>query len=256
MDRPEAPQGSQSLMRALDIVDVVAAGITDLAGLSSNLGLTRSTTHRLATALVARGYLRFQPGEGYGLGSKLLELGWQALHQNPLTRLARRHLERLAAATEDTVHLGVLDGQWALYLDKIPGMRRVEISSRVGERHPVWSTGLGKALLLDGNEAIWRSFFAHGTAQGDGQTRDPAQWLDRMRSYALQGYAFDLEENEPEIRCVAAPVRDAGGKIVAAISLSSLSRYMTEPRMQELAHVVGEAARNISIDLGWRPAKA
>ncbi|WP_088561295.1 IclR family transcriptional regulator [Arboricoccus pini] len=243
-------------MRALDIVDVVAGGITDLAGLSLHLGLTRSTTHRLASTLVARGYLRFQPGQGYGLGSKLLELGWHALHQNPLTRLARRHLEQLAAATEDTVHLGVLDGWWALYLDKIPGMRRVEISSQVGERHPVWSTGLGKALLLDGNEATWRSFFARGEAHGDGQTQDLAEWLDRMRAYALLGYAFDLEENEPEIRCVAAPVRDASGRIVAAISLSSLNRYMTDERMDELTPLVVDTAKNVSHDLGWHPAQS
>lgn len=242
-------------MRALDIVDVVAEGTVDLAGLAARLELSRSTAHRLATSLVARGYLTFLPGSGYGLGPKLLELGWQARNQIPITRVARRHLEQLAQATEDTVHLGVLDGQWALYLDKIPGMRRFEISSRIGERHPVWSTGLGKALLLDRDEGEWRDFFALGAAHGRHREDDLEAWIVRMRDYARHGYAFDLEENEPEIRCVAAPVRDAGGRIGAAISLSSLARYMTSERMADLTRMVRATANAISRELGWTPVR-
>lgn len=145
---PTAPSGSQTLLRGLDILEAVAAGATDLAALSSALGTTRSTTHRLASALVERRYLNFVPREGYSLGPKLLELGFRAQSALPIAQVARPYLQRLSEACEDTIHLGVLDGRWALYLDKIPGRRRIEISSRVGERHPVWSTGLGKALIL------------------------------------------------------------------------------------------------------------
>jgi DNA-binding IclR family transcriptional regulator len=248
---PGAASGSQTLLRGLDILDAVAAGATDLAALSAALGTTRSTTHRLAAALVERRYLTFVPREGYGLGPKLLELGFRAQAAMAVPQVARPHLERLSATCEDTIHLGILDGEWALYLDKIPGRRRVEISSRVGERQPVWSTGLGKALILDLDEARWRDFYQVGQARGARHARDLDTWLARMRDYASRGVAFDHEENEPEVRCVAAPIRKAGGAIVAGLSVSSTAQYMDEARMERLVGEVVATARAISRALGW-----
>ncbi|MGU3493494.1 IclR family transcriptional regulator [Xanthobacteraceae bacterium A53D] len=249
------PAGSQAVMRALDVIEAVAEDSLDLSRLSAAVGLTRSTTHRIASSLVARDYLRFAPGEGYSLGPKIMELGMRARGQRPLTHIARPHLERLAAETEDTVHLGVLEGDWAFYLDKIPGRRRFEISSRVGERQPVWSTGLGKALILGDDEPVWERFFAIGTANGPHQENERTAWLGRMRNYSQKGYAFDLEENEPRVRCVAAPIRDAAGLTVGAISLSSASHYMDDARMAELTQTVTGTANRISAELGWRPPR-
>ena len=249
--RAAAASGSQTLFRGLDILEAVATGPIDLAGLSAALGTTKSTTHRLASALVERRYLNFVPRAGYSLGPKLLDLGFRAQNALPITQIARPHLQRLSEACEDTIHLGILEGGWALYLDKIPGRRRVEISSRVGERHPVWSTGLGKALILDLDETQWRSFYAVGEAHGAGVTRNETAWLRRMRDYAKRGVTFDLEENEPQIRCVAAPIRDASGQTVAAFSVSSTTQYMDFARMDRLAEDVRQVAGAISQALGW-----
>ena len=136
------------------------------------------------------------------------------------------------------------------YLDKIAGKRRINISSRVGELQPVHSTGLGKALILDHDEESWENFFrAENSSQ---RTPDAlAKWLERMRAYSRAGYAFDLEENEDQIRCVAAPIRDVAGRIIAAISVSSAAQYMNDERMQTLTTDVVETARRISEDLGW-----
>ena len=206
--------GSQTLTRGLDVLEAVAAGATNLVTLAEALNLNRSTTHRLAATLVGRRYLSFTPRVGYALGPKLLELGFQARAQMSLPRVAREHIEALAAGTGDTVHLGILDGPRALYLDKIPGSRRVEISSRIGERHPLRSTGLGKALILDEAEARWLELFEYEDREGKRYNVSLNVWLRRMYEYAKAGYALDLEENEDRIRCVAAPVRDATNKIV------------------------------------------
>ncbi len=244
--------GSQTLVRGLEVLEAVVDGATNLALLSEVLGLNRSTTHRLATALVELRYLSFAPHVGYALGPKLLELGFLARDQMSLPRVAREPMETLAASTGDTVHLGILDESRALYLDKIPGSRRVEISSRIGERQPLRSTGLGKALILDEPESRWRELYEYENREGRRYNVPMATWLRRMQDYARNGCAFDLEENEDRIRCVAAPVRDAAGKIVGAISVSSVAQYMDDDRMQRLADEVRESARIISENLGWR----
>jgi DNA-binding IclR family transcriptional regulator len=249
--------GSQTLLRGLDVIDVVAAGPIRLGDLAARLGLTRSTTHRLASALADRRYLSFVPHSGYSLGPKLLELGFRVRDELDLSRVAAPHLERLALLTEDTVHLGVLDRGRVLYLNKVPGKRRINISSRIGELQPVTSTGLGKALILDRGEDAWLEFFRaeRGEAGRQGARRRPEisqqEWLARMRCYVQAGYAFDLEENEDQIRCVAAPIRDVAGRAIAAISVSSAAQYMSDHRMQVLSKDVMAAAHRISEGLGW-----
>lgn len=244
--------GSQTLLRGLDVLEAVAEGPIALADLARNLGLNRSTTHRLASALVDRRYLTFIPRLGYSLGPKLIQLGFNAQDDIDVVRLARPHIEALANATEDTVHLGVREGDRALYLDKIPGQRRVDISSRIGERQPLTSTGLGKALLLDEEDGSWSKLFKREQS-GSSRSPDYDLWHKRMQKYVAEGYAFDLEENEDLIRCVAAPIRDAGGRIVAAISLSSAAQYMNDKRMAALTTDVRGAADAISQELGWTP---
>ena len=248
----KGPSGSQTLFRGLDLLDVVADfGTIALPALAAQLGLTRSTTHRLATALVERRMLSQAPREGYSLGPKLLELGYLASQQMDLPRIARPHLERLWEVTEDTVHLGVLDSDRALYLDKLTGRRRINISSRVGDRQPIRSTGLGKALVLDETEARWQHLFRSEGPPAPGAP-DEAQWIGWMRDYAVRGVAFDLEENEDRIRCVAAPIRGASGQIVGAISVSGAAQYMDDARLATLVDDVRETANAIAHDLGWK----
>lgn len=244
--------GSQTLVRGLEVLNAVSRGAINLGLLAQTLNLNRSTAHRLAATLVEQRYLSFTPRVGYALGPKLLELGYMAQDQMSFPRIARNHIETLAASTGDTVHLAILDDTRALYLDKIPGQRRIEIRSRIGDRHPLRSTGLGKALILDLDEERWRELYEAENGDGKPYNVTLNKWLKRMREYAKADYALDLEENEDRIRCVAAPVRDAAEVIVGAISVSSAAQYMDDGRMKTLAEDVRAAARAISRDMGWR----
>ncbi|MEH0194199.1 IclR family transcriptional regulator [Caulobacter sp. CCNWLY153] len=243
---------SRTLVRGLDILNAVSCGHTELGALAGALGLTRTTTYRLAATLVEHRYLTYAPRVGYGLGPKLLELGFIASRQTSVGKAAREHLELLSSGSGDTVHLGVLDEGRVLYLDKIPGARRVDISSRIGERQPLRSTGLGKALLLDEPASRLREIFQAEDDEGLAYPQDVDCWLARMAAYRDAGVAFDLEENPDRVRCVAAPLRGVDGKIIAAISLTSAAQYMDEARMERLAVSVRATARAISHDLGWR----
>jgi DNA-binding IclR family transcriptional regulator len=250
----QALAGTQTLARGLEVIDAVANGSTTLTDLAAAIGLTRSTTHRLAATLVERRYLVFSRNDGYALGPKLLELGYVTGRRMDLPRVAREHLEALANLTNDTVHLGILDGERALYLDKIQGSRRVEVSSRIGDRQPLRSTGLGKALILDADEKQWREYYDHEARLGNGYDVPLDVWLRRMREYSKEGYAFDLEENEDRIRCVAAPIRGVSGSIVGAISVSSVAQYMDDVRMRGLTFDVKKVADTISAALGFNPS--
>lgn len=247
----KALAGSQTLVRGLDVLAAVADGAVTLPQLSGALGLTRSTCHRLAATLVEQRFLNFTPKVGYSLGPRLIELGYKAGQQVSLTRIAAPHLMRLAADTGDTVHLGVLDGDRALYLDKHSGSRRIEISSRIGERQPLRSTGLGKALILEENDSRLMTIYDQEARDFGKYLYDRDQWLSMMHDYARQGYAFDLEENEDRIRCVAAPIRNVTGRIIAAISVSGAAQYMDNARMEKLTLSVMATTQQISRELGW-----
>lgn len=248
-----APAGTQTLLRGLAVIQAVAAGARDLKAIAGHVGTTRSTTHRLATALVEERYLRMT-SSGYHLGPKLIELGFQARDDLPLPVLAAPLLDELSTLTGDTVHLAMRDGDQVLYLHKNPGRNGPEMRSRVGQRMPLTRTGIGKALLLDSPQSEWRRLFdeqpAPTTFWPGREEPDWAAFLQRMLGYVAGQYAFDLEDNEPSIRCVAAPVRDASARIVAAISVASTAPYMSLERMQALTPEVQATASALSQALG------
>ncbi|MDA3625479.1 IclR family transcriptional regulator [Saccharopolyspora sp. WRP15-2] len=246
-----APPGTQTLARGLAIVRAVADGATDLRTLVERTGLGRSTAHRLVQLLVREGYLRSGRG-GYVLGPTLIELGFQALHGNPLPVVARPILEELSEQLQDTVHLAVRDGSSVLYLDKLPGSRGAEMRSRIGHRMPLTRTGVGMALLLDSPQE-WEQLYETETSVEPALANDDIEtFTARMREYATSQVTMDMEDNEPGIRCVAAPIRDATGTLVGAISVSATRPYMPAARMRGLVKVVSRAAQRISAALGHR----
>jgi len=251
-EKKDASQRSQTLVRGLEIIESLVSGPASIAWIAAATGLTYPTAHRFIQTLVERRYLRPVEGQRYGLGPKLVELGFAAHGQNDLVRLARPWLEDLARRSRDAVHLARREGNEVVYLDKFPGARAIEISSRVGGRKPVISTGVGKALLLDEGEDT-----LHRLYETDyGLMTNPISesvWMERMERYRAGGYAFDLGEDDNSVRCVAAPLRDASGKIVGGISVSSAIEFMDGTRMTALIKEVKEAAAAISAELGHDP---
>lgn len=252
----EAREGgtrSQTLVRGLEIVDAVANGPASIGEIATATGLTYPTVHRIVSVLVELRYLKANDSRAFSLGPRLIELGFAAHAQVDLVQQARPWLEELSRRTRDTVHLARLENGEVAYLDKLRGTRAVEISSRIGGRKPVISTGVGKALILDLTDTQLTELYRrdshlmlHPVAEDE--------WLHRLCRYRAGDYSFDLGEDEASIRCVAAPVRGATGRIVAAISVSSTIEYMDEERMTALIADVKHVAQAISADLGYRQA--
>jgi DNA-binding IclR family transcriptional regulator len=245
---------SQTLIRGLDVLEMVANGPMPLPALADRLGLARSTTHRLATALLERRYLTLTPREGYVLGPKVLELGSLAREQTVLLRVARLHMEKLADESLDTVHLTVCESGTALLIERIQGHRRLLPSLRIGERTKITQCTGGHALLLDQPEAVWREAFAQDCGS---DCPDTAAWRERlslflasMREAASLGYASDAADGADPLSTVAAPIRGAGGEVVAALGLSMAAHYVDGGGFAASGRAVRAVAAAISADLG------
>jgi DNA-binding IclR family transcriptional regulator len=221
---------SQTLVRGLDVLEQVAEGPAALSVIARQLGLSRSTVHRLATTLLERRYLNVTPRRGYSLGPKLLELGVLARDQISLVRLARPYLDALAAQTGDVALLAVRLGDDVVVADRAAGRRRVQPSLRTGDRLALSGSALGRALAAGA-----------GDAGADGVVADAG----------VTGVVADAGDLAPEIHTIAAPVRDADGTVRAALGVAAASVYADSAQRSAAAAAVAEAARAMSAELGW-----
>ncbi|RKF17922.1 IclR family transcriptional regulator [Alginatibacterium sediminis] len=235
--------GNQALYKAIAVIDAIADGQSQLQQISDQLGYPKSTVHRIVHGLIEARYVRDVKGIGLVLGTKMIQLGNKAQQNMPLKDIARPYLQQLAEETRDTVHLGIKDEDDVFYLDKIPGYRPIEFRSRVGDNLPLASTGIGKALMIDMPKTEWRRLIAKQ------DHLDAPAILARMDVYSSKDYSFDLEDNEEQVRCVAVPIRNKYGNIIAAISVTSIHAFMSDERMVELIEVIRAYSQRISEQL-------
>lgn len=264
MDRKKKSAGSaagtQTMLRGLSVLECVADGINDVKGIAQALDTPRSNVTRMLTSLVSEGYLYQIPYRGYLLGPKLIHFGVCALAQRPVVSLAHPHLLELNEQTRDTTYLAIVDGIEALYLDKIPGQRGLEMRSQVGTHVPLASTGIGKSLMLSFPPEKWSDIHKQNSQYLSRLPDRPKprtwhQFKAEILAGQERGWMIDNEEIEFGIRCVSAPVYDTTGEVIAAISVASMTAFMSEERMERLGEIVMEKARAISRDLGWEPAE-
>jgi DNA-binding IclR family transcriptional regulator len=232
--------GNQALYKAIAVIDAIADGYNQLQQISDKLGYPKSTVHRIIHGLIEARYVRDVKGIGLVLGTKMIQLGNKAQLNMPLKEIARPYLQQLAEQTRDTVHLGIKDEDDVFYLDKIRGYRPIEFRSRVGDNLPLASTGIGKALMIDMPKMEWKRLI------GKQSHLNAPAIIERMETYSAKDYSFDLEDNEELVRCVAVPIRNKYGNIIAAISVTSIHTYMPDDRMLELIEVIRGYATKIS----------
>jgi DNA-binding IclR family transcriptional regulator len=251
----------QTIERASLILDVLGQspqGIS-IRDLSTKIKLPKGTTHRLLSSLSYFGYVRQDlKTRNYFLGFKLVELGNLLLGQLDLRKEAEPFLRDLAERTKETVHMVFLDRNEIVYIDKVEldhnpsGLR---MASRVGLRNPAHSCAVGKVLLSHlSKEELDQIIKEKGLLKRTENTiTDPIQLMEHLKTVRVQGYAIDDEENEKGVRCVAAPIFNEAGKVVAAISISTPAFRVTKKVMQEsLKKEVMETALKISQRLGFK----
>lgn len=252
-----ARNNSSSLRRALSILFQLGDDTTPPEGLALNelteaLGLNRSTLLRLIAPLAETQLVERDPGTGrYRLGSRNAHLGQVFLERLDRRRVAHEVLLDLVRQSGETAHLVNAELPEVVYIDKIDSNRSVRMHSRIGNRMPAYSTSVGKAILAHADEAAVERVIAAGMpARTPTTITTPEALRADLALIRARGYALDDSENEPDIRCVAAPLFDHAGEVTSAISISGPATRVTPEREAELGRLVVAAADDISRRLG------
>jgi len=239
-------------LKLLEQLAESAEGLTAIE-LAERIGVHKTSTYRYINSLLDMGYIQSDGDGSYHLGNKILELGSQKLRRMPLRETAHPFLVKLSADTQKTVHLCVLDGHHVIYIDKIESHRTLPIMSRIGSRAPAYCTGVGKALLsgLPTDQVV--SLLRETTLEKrtPNTITDPIKLLEEIKLTAERGYAVDNGEHEAGIKCFAAPIKEYGGDVVGAVSLTGLKREFDEPKEAErMISAITKTATEISRALG------
>ncbi|MDP9864476.1 MULTISPECIES: IclR family transcriptional regulator [Streptosporangium] len=247
MGEAQSPVGSVD--RALLILQEIgrhSRGMT-LDELATRLGLPKSSLHRLLGALKHRGFAaQPEPSGPYFLGSEMLATAFRFHETMDLRAIVRPLLLRLSEEFAETVHMATLDGGEVVYLDKVEAVRSITMTSVVGGRNAAHCTGVGKALLAwtyPTDEAVkaWAERYGPLAAPSRNTITSPAKLAAHLAQIRERGYALDLEENEPGVRCVAAPVFMGKPTPVAAVSVTALKDRMPPARMEEVGAALRQA---------------
>ncbi len=226
-----------------------------LEELSREMGLAKPTVYRFLLTLQSLGYARRDQGERWAMTLKTFNVGSRALDHLDLHSAARPIAEELAAELGETVHMGVLEGDSAVYVLKIESKYTIRMFSRVGRRIPLHCTAIGKVLLAwsspeDRGAALEKASLAAFTPGTITTLEGLEAELARIKE---RGFARDAEEHESGIRCLGAPIFDRDGAVAAALSASwPLFRY-EESEEGERAGAVMAAAARVSALLGYEP---
>lgn len=248
-DSAAPPGGTQAIQRALGILWALAdKGELSIIELAQATGLTAGTAARMAKALAAEGMLRRNPAtDAYHLGARTAVLGQAAQRVLGLDK-ARPAMERLGAATQESINLSIRQGHESVVLLRVQSTLALRYEQTVGARFPLYSTASGKAILAFSADV---DSFVTGlpdrlppVAPGTLATRRQlAQQLDEIR---VQGYSIDIEENVEGVRCVGAPVLDDQGRARAALVLQAPAVRMRRHRMTELGPLLRSTAAEIA----------
>ncbi len=229
----------------------VEIGVSSLA---KRLGIAKSTVHRLAVTLVAEGILEQNPdNERYRLGISLFRLGALVRQRMDLSNEGKPHLVELREQTNETVHLAILNQHQIMYVYNLESRQAIRARSDVGVRKPAYCTAEGLAMLAFQPDEEVEEVIAAGLVARTARTNtDPARLRARLQEVRQAGYALEDEESEVGMRCIAAPVRDATGAVIAAVGVAGPVQRLSKKAIGGFAPNLIRTAEAISARLGHR----
>ena len=249
-----------AVSKVFAILDAIGAqgqiGITELSG---QLAMSKTTVHRFLQTLKRLNYVtQDEATERYRLTIRLCELGAKALENVDLIREADVEMRRIGQLTREAVHLGALDEDGIIYIHKIDADYGLRMQSRVGRRNPLHSTAIGKVLLAamepeDARRIVSQLEFRKSTPKTLASADALLNILPRVQQ---QGFGEDNEEQEEGLQCVAVPVFDRFGQVIAGLSISFPTMRCGADTKSHYVLLLKEAGLAISARLGYYGASS
>jgi DNA-binding IclR family transcriptional regulator len=254
VDSGSSPAGSaKALVKGLALIELVVESdrplrLVDLVEAS---GLPRPTALRLLDVLCRAEVLRVDDAGTYALGPRVAAWGQSFLDRLDLRSQAVQSMEELVEISGETCFLGVLDGGQILYVAAVNSPQPVRPAARPGSRNPLHCTGIGKVLLAWQPESRMRELLAGPLERRTENTlTDADAVVAQLEQVRRRGFAIDEIENEEGVRCVAAPVRDHTGAVVAGLSVSAPAYRFSSDDVHRLAPEVLRVTGGLSRRLG------
>ncbi|MET8473207.1 IclR family transcriptional regulator [Streptomyces sp. NPDC006422] len=247
---------SQTVRRAIGILEFIARRPRSQTEVGEHLGVHRSTALRILESLNEGGLARRLPDGRYAVGHRLAGLAHLALEQFGLKDVAGEHLRLLGERCGHTVHLAALEGERIVYVDKVDPVDGVRLYSQIGRPVTLHTAGVAKAILAyvpreRADELLAECDFAPHTTT---TITDPDAYRAALTETRTRGWAVDDGEYEDFVNCVAVPVRDSSGEVVAAVSVTALKARADLGALEsDVLPDLMTTADTISKELGWRP---
>ncbi|MGH8778052.1 DNA-binding transcriptional regulator KdgR [Paraburkholderia sp.] len=259
-DSNDKSDPASSIGRVFAILGAVGdSGEIGISELSQRLGVSKTTVHRVLQTLKVLGYVvQEAETERYRLTIRLFELGAKALESVDLVREADVEMRRIAQATREAIHLGAFDEDGIIYIHKIDADYGLRMQSRIGRRNPLHSTAIGKVLLAwmdpaDARDVLSRVELRRSTQKTLVSAEAVLSILPRVRE---QGYGEDNEEQEEGLQCLAVPVFDRFGRVIAGLSISFPTMRCGADTKSHYIGLLKQSGLAISARLGYREATA
>jgi DNA-binding IclR family transcriptional regulator len=248
---------SQSIRRAIDLIRRSAEHPLTLTEAANVLGVHKSTALRILQTLESERFVRRTGAGTYVLGSGLIELSELALGSMDLRQFAADHLRRLQRETGHTVHLAQLTGDEIIYIDKVdsPAFDAVKLPSRIGRAVSIYASAVGKTILAYLSPEERDRLLSHVVFERftDTTFADRDSLEAELASIREHGWATDNGEHDAYVLCVAAPIRDSRGRVIAAASITAIEVIATLHQLKSNLPLLLETANQISQELGYTP---
>jgi DNA-binding IclR family transcriptional regulator len=248
---------SKAVERALSMLELIAEsknGLTN-ADLSRRLKIPKSSASYILRVLENRSYLKRSKKGKYLLGLKLMSLTSDALTHMDVREIAKPELnEFLKKSRLPEAHMAILDNGRAVYIEKVESENSfIKMDIWVGHRLPVHTTSIGKVLVAYlADEEILEILKVRGMERKTRKSIISRQkFLLETKKVREFGFAIDNEENADGVRCIAAPIFDANGKVIAAIGTSSTILQINETNLPKYVELLKKSAQKVSSQLGW-----
>lgn len=253
---PRERSGVQSVERTLDILEslVEFGSEVGLVEISQTVGLPLATVHRLLGTLIRRGYVKQnRQNRKYSLGFRALQMGNDMRQRFSLRLEARPFLQRLVERSGESANLAVLDDGEVVYIDQAQSSRILRMFTQLGNRVSAHSTGSGKALLAFASpDTVLGVLRRYGmTPRTPNTITQPERFAAELGRVRKLGYALDDQEHEEGVRCLAVPVRDASGQVVASLSISGPVTRLDDAHVGMFTSEILDCGAKLSARLGF-----